>query len=110
MTTFSKIPLQPIQPQTLRVTLQGVEYTFKVAWNPVAQIWMLDIYSSDATVAILRGIPLVTGADLLEQFNYIPIATHAALLAITTGPGTPPDETPTFTNLGIDGQLIYVSP
>jgi hypothetical protein len=32
------------------------------------------------------------------------------LMAMTTGPGISPDEEPTFTNLGIDGQLIYVSP
>jgi hypothetical protein len=110
MRQYFQIPTQPGGPFSERVTLQGVEYLLKFDWNPVSQIWVLDIYDSGGAVAILRGVALVTGADLLGQFSYLTVAAHAVLMAMTTGPGAPPDETPTFTNLGIDGQLIYVSP
>jgi hypothetical protein len=110
MRRYFQIPTQPGKPFSERVTLQGIEYLLKFDWNPVSQIWMLEIYDSGGTVAIVRGIALVTGADLLGQFSYLTVAAHAVLMAMTTGPGISPDEEPTFTNLGIDGQLIYVSP
>jgi hypothetical protein len=47
---------------------------------------------------------------LLGQFAYLQVAAHAVLMALSVGPAVSPDEPPTFNNLGIDGQLIYVSP
>jgi hypothetical protein len=109
MRQYFQIPLHPSHSQTLRVTLQGIEYTFKLAWNTISQIWILDIYDSVGTTPIIRGIPLVTGTDLLGQFTYLTVASTAVLMTLSIGPGISPDEPPTFTNLGIDGQLIYVS-
>jgi hypothetical protein len=110
MRQYFTIPLQPARSQTFRVTLQSIEYTFKLAWNAVAQIWILDIYDALGTTPIIRGVPLVTGTDLLGQFAYLQVAAHAVLMALSVGPAVSPDEPPTFNNLGIDGQLIYVSP
>lgn len=110
MRQYFTIPLQPARPQTFRVTLQSIEYTFKLTWNAVAQIWILDIYDAAGTTPIIQGIPLVTGTDLLGQFAYLPVAAHAVLMALSIGPGIPLDQPPTFGNLGVDGQLIYVSP
>jgi hypothetical protein len=110
MRQYFEIPTQPGRPFRERVTLQNVTYLFSFSWNTVSKNWVLDVYNDTGTAAIVRGIPLVTGADLLEQFSYLDFGAHAVLMALTIAVGVSPDEVPTFENLGIDGHLYYVTP
>lgn len=107
MFTNLEIPTQGGRPFTERVTLLGITYTLKFNWNKRANCWVLDIYDETEQSKILCGTPLVTGVDLLEQFLYLDIGRYAMLTALTFGPGIPPDNVPTFYNLGIDGHLYY---
>jgi hypothetical protein len=108
MATVREIPLVP-QNQRLATDINGTTYILRVNWNVVANCWIMDI-SDAADVPILRGVPLITGADLFEQYSSLGIGGgHVALLVMTVGVGRSPDEVPTYTNLGFDGRLFYVS-
>jgi hypothetical protein len=100
MTAFL-VPLLPT-PQTLTISLAGVRYQLTVRWNQINKSWVIDIADNSGN-PILTGIPMVTGADLLEQFGYLGFGgklvaeTSSDLFAV-----------PTFANLGNDGQLYFV--
>lgn len=91
-------------PQTLTVQLGGKTYVLSLQWNIPNNSWTLNI-STESNVPILSGIPLVTGADLLEQYGYLGL--NGGLYAFTNGGPTLP---PTFTNLGTLGHLYFVTP
>lgn len=100
MSTFYEIPLSS-KPQTFGIVLSGVGYRMTVRWNAVSQNWLLDI--ADTTDApLISGIPLVAGANLLEQFEYVDIG--GGLYATTDGNLDTP---PTFDNLGDLGHLYF---
>lgn len=90
------------QPQTLTITLAGVQYILKVVWNNVSQCWVMDIADSSGN-NIATGIPLVTGADLAEQFGYLNFG--GMFIAQTTNDT---DAVPTFEDLGNTGNLYFV--
>lgn len=108
MTTYLEIPLTANENQRLQVTLNGATYTMVARWNGVSKCWILDIYDAAGTAPILRGVPLITGADLLAQYAYLELG--GMLIALTIAVGHPPEEVPTFENMGIDGYLYYVTP
>lgn len=102
MQTF-EIPLSS-QPQTFNVTLVGVEYSFALQWRDTANGgWFLDIADVNGN-ALLSGIPLVTGVDLLAQFKYMAFGFE---LWVQTDAADAP---PTFTNLGSESHLYCVVP
>lgn len=98
-----EIPLQPT-PQTLAIQLGGSQYILAVYWNLVSLCWMLDIYDVNEN-PLLRGIPLVTGTDLLNPFEYAGIDGE---LVVQTD--SDPNSVPTFQNLGSQGHLYFLSP
>lgn len=103
MASFNQIPLQAA-PQTLTITLAGIQYTLTVQFrNTVEGGWILDIGDRNNN-PIVQGIPLVTGADLLAQ--YPDLGFGGALWVQTT---SNPDAVPTFENLGTDGLLWWVT-
>lgn len=71
-------------------------------WNRAALCWVLDIYDVN-DVPILQGVPLVCGADLLEQFAYLGL--EGQLLAQTDHATDTP---PTYDNLGLAGHLYFL--
>lgn len=101
--TVYEIPLTP-QPQIFNIVLGAVPYILTLTWNTVAQTWMLDIADS-TSVPIVRGIPLVTGADLLAQYAYLELGGS---LYVKTDSNA--DAIPTYTNLGSDSHLYFVVP
>jgi len=100
------IPLQVGVPQKLSVQLNGVTYQFTILYrnDSVIPQWTLDI-ADVAGNPLIRGIPLVTGADLLAQYKHI---ISGGLLVVQPADGT--NQTPTFDNLGKDTQLCWVTP
>lgn len=101
MTTY-KIPLTP-EPQSFFIDLAGITYKLVNLWNPIAQCWVLDFYN-DKEIPILRGIPLVTGADLFEQHPNLKFG--GKLYAQTEGAKF---EIPTFKNIGTESFLYFVT-
>jgi hypothetical protein len=89
-------------PQTLSITLSGIIYQLRVLWNVKAGLWMLDISDNNSDL-IVGGIPLVTGADLLEQYAYLEFGGQ---LIVQTD--NDPDLTPTFANLGQTAHLFWL--
>lgn len=102
MSTVFEIPLIAA-PQKLSITLIATVYNLTVSWNTFAQCWMLDIDDASNN-SIVTGIPLVTGADLLAQYEYLGIGGP---LFVQTDNAI--DEIPTYDNLGTDSHLYFVS-
>jgi hypothetical protein len=107
--TIIEIPVIPSRAQSFRITLNNNDYLFALNWNRMSNCWILNISDPTSGEKILMGIPLVTGADLLEQFPYETIGENGYLLVYTAAIGTPPDSVPTFDNLGVEGRLFYIS-
>lgn len=103
MSTPYEVPLSP-QPQTFGIAIAGTTYTLTVVWNWVNASWILNIADASGN-PILSGIPMVTGADLLEQFSYLGFGFQ--LIAQTDNA---PDVVPTFADLGSTGHLYAIIP
>lgn len=102
MATVYEIPLSP-SPQTFTVSLGGKSYQLTVQWRDAVEGgWALDIADS-AGKPLVQGIPLVTGANLLDQFAYLGIAGQ---LRVQTD--NDPDAVPAFDNLGNTSHLYFV--
>ncbi len=101
-----EIPLTG-QAETFSIALNGATYQLTLQYRDHDEGgWVLDIADASG-VAIVSGIPLLTGANLLEQYAYLGIAGGAALYVTDTAGG---DAAPTFSNLGTDTHLVLVTP
>ena len=102
MSNFYQIPLIASQ-QSFTITLGGNVYTLRLIFcdDPTAG-WILDIGDSGG-VPILCGIPLKTGINLLEQYEYLNFG--GGLMAVLSGDNTSIG----FTDLGSNGQLYFVT-
>jgi hypothetical protein len=106
---FYEIPLSA-SPQTMGISLSGTTYNLRFLFrdsqgaypNILPCGWVVDI--SDQNNNLLVGaVPLITGANLLEQFAYIGI--DGGLYVAVDGTV---DATPTYDQLGTVGHLYYV--
>ncbi len=97
-----EIPLRAT-PERFTVSLLGVSYGFQAFWCDPASVWVINL--SDGNGApLVNAIPLITGADLLEQFRYLGIGGQLFVI-----PSQPTDEqAPGFTDLGSAWKLIFV--
>lgn len=74
-----------------------------VLWNDAQQVWNANIFSSGGA-PVVTGVPLVAGANLVEQFGHLGFAGQFRA-------GTPgSDAPPTFANLGAAAKLYFVGP
>jgi len=89
---------------TFQTTILNIVYTFTVQWRNAASLWFLDIADASGNL-IIGGIPLVTGANLLEQYAYLGFGFQLWVQSDVT-----PDETPTYANLGTSSHLYVVTP
>jgi hypothetical protein len=103
MSSTFEIPLTA-QPQTFLVSLVGTQYQFTLQWRDATNGgWVLDIADSSGN-ALVSGIPLVTGVDLLAQYAYLAFGFE---LWVQTDAADAP---PTYTNLGTSSHLYCVTP
>lgn len=101
METFL-IPLLNV-PQDFFITLADRELRLVSKYNPMLEGgWVLDIYDGDTDAPIVMNIPMVTGADLLAQYEYLNL--KGQLIVFTDG-----DElaVPTLENLGVESNLYF---
>lgn len=87
----------------MEVDLGAKTYVFKTQWNVPMQCWILDIYD-DLETPLVRGIPLITGTDLLQQFEYLEFG-GMLLVWSTEGPWY---VVPSFQSLGSNSNVYYV--
>ena len=98
-----EIPLSPT-PQSFSITLGGVSYRITVKYqNTDMGGWFIDIADSTGA-ALVNGIPLVTGADLLGQYKHL---GFSGALRVQTSNN--PDAIPTWENLGTQSHLYWVA-
>lgn len=89
-------------PQKFGVTLSGRQLDITSKWNEHAG-WVADVADSVTDTPLITGIPLVVGADLLAQYEYVGIP--GSLIVYTDGAQF---TDPTEDNLGIESNLYYV--
>lgn len=103
MPKFFKIPLTPT-PQRFTVSLSGVDYILTVQWRQASEGgWFMDIADINND-PIVSGIPLVTGANLLEQYKHLGFTGR-----IWVQTANNPDAVPTFDNLGTEAFAFWVT-
>lgn len=102
--TVNEIPLTP-QPQTFLITLSGQQYRLTFLWNadPYLGGWYVSFYDPQGNT-LLGSVPLVTGANLLEQYAYLGIGGS---IIVQTDHNT--DAVPTYENLGINSHVFYLT-
>ncbi len=104
MPTIYEIPLSP-QPQLMTVSIAGTSYQLRFLYhNTTGSGWAMDLLDASGT-PIVGSIPLVTGSDLLAQYDYLGIG--GSLYVQTDGDLS---AVPTFTNLGVTSHLYLVTP
>ncbi len=92
-----EIPLSA-QAQRFGITILDATYTMRVQFaDAPGGGWFLDI-SNEAGEALLTGLPLVAGIDLLAQHRHLGMGIR---LWVT---GT---ENPAYEDLGINSHLIF---
>lgn len=96
------IPLTNV-PQRFTIELAGVAYIIVCKWNSEMPAWTLDIFDEVTSQPLIVNLPLVAGANLLEQFSHIGIP--GKLLVYTDGDEFAP---PTLDNLGQEANLYYL--
>jgi hypothetical protein len=75
---------------TLEVDLDGSTFQFYFRWVDRDGFWRFDILAGG--VPLLQGIKIVVGADLLEQYRYLPGLPPGPLNAVDlTGQDLDPD-------------------
>jgi hypothetical protein len=102
MTTYYEIPLSA-EPQSFDIPIGGTTYGLTVKWNVPNASWIIDIADASGN-PIVSGIPMVTGADLLEQYGYLNFGFQ--LVAQTDND---PDAVPTFDNIGTTAHLYAIT-
>lgn len=100
---FYEIPLQPTN-QNIRISILNVTYIIRTYYcDRENGCWVIDISKSDGT-ALVQGIPLVTGADLLGQYEYLGLGF--GLMFASDGDI---DAVSGFNDLGVSGHLYVVT-
>lgn len=95
-----EIPLTA-EPQRFEIALAGDLYQLTVYWSGQTEGgWLLDIATAEGGKALLAGIPLVTGTDLLRQYQHLQIGGMLWCFSQTDLP-------PSLGDLGVDTKLIF---
>ncbi|KPH79314.1 phage baseplate plug family protein [Bosea vaviloviae] len=104
MATTSEFPLRP-EAQTMTVELGAVEYVVRFGWADTTDGgWFIDISAYDGA-PLLRGLPLTAGENVLQQFDYLGIPGE---IRVQTD-GNDLVE-PSYSNLGSNGKVLFISP
>jgi len=104
MSITQLIPLTG-QNERFSTALAQTPYQLQVVWrdDPCGQGgWILDINDSNG-LPIINGMAMVSGADLLAQYEYLGIGGQLYIQN-----GLDPDAVATFTDLGTDTKLYFV--
>lgn len=98
-----QLPFTTDCPQTVTCLLGDTNYQFNLIWNERSSVWMLDILNPVTQIAIVSGLALVLGPDLLVRF-----ALGIGGLVVVDETGTATEAT--LTSLGTTTNVYWVSP
>lgn len=101
MKAVYEVPLTA-SAQIFRIELAFIAYSVQVRWCPPMQAWVCD-FMDGAGTPVLMGVPLVTGADLFDQYTYLGFAGQLRVQSLSD-----PFKIPTLTSLGSDGLLFFI--
>lgn len=99
--TAYRLPLEN-RPQRFDIAIGGIEYTMRCRWNESIG-WVLDIDDAVTSTNLIACLPLVTGCNLLEQFDYLGFAFE--MIVYTDGN---PEAVPTLDNLGYESNVFLL--
>lgn len=102
MATIYEVPLTA-EPQRFTIALGGTTYRVDLLWRDPAPGWVIDIADSSGT-PLVQGVPLVTGANLLEQYGHLGFTGG---LHVQTDNDA--DAVPTLGNLGTTSHLYFAT-
>lgn len=103
MSGITQIPLRS-GGQRFSISLAGTTYNMRVMWNDAEEGgYTLDIGDATGTI-IVAGIAMVTGANLLAQYNHL---DFGGALYVTTDRNT--GDVPVYSGLGTTSQLYFVA-
>jgi len=77
---ITEIPLTP-DNQQFDISINNINYQMRILWRENS--WFLDLNDGNGA-AIITGIPLITGADLLAQYVYLQLGFGLWVLSDTT--------------------------
>ena len=100
------VPLTAGTPQAFSIQLGGVTYNLSIQYrNDPGGLggWFLDVADANDN-AIVDGIAMVTGTNLLAPYQYLGFGGGLYLQGTTD-----PDAVPDFAGLGVDA-LLYWAP
>lgn len=92
----SEIPLSP-ENQAFSISLAGQSFQMAITWRAV--FWCLDIMDSTGS-DLIKGIPLITGADLLAQYKHLGLG-----FSLYVDCDNPANENPNESDIGINSHL-----
>ncbi|MBP2155762.1 phage baseplate plug family protein [Erwinia rhapontici] len=98
---ITEIPLSP-DNQQFNIQISGGNYRIRVIWRDAAG-WIIDLQDSSGS-DIIAGIPLVTGTDLLAQYEYLGQGFALVCMCDTAG-----QEYPDKTDLGNLSHLYVIT-
>ena len=99
MAYIYEIPLQP-NSQTFQVLVNNVTYNMSVIWRGTGYVLGIADVNNNS---IVKGLSLVTGADLLSQFGYLDLPFNMVILT-----DIDPELVPTYELLGITSHLCVI--
>ena len=105
MATTYEVPTTTSPQSFSAVFPDGNTYNLRLQYQWVDNCWLLDMLDANS-VPLVCGIPLITGADLLAQYDYI-FGGSFSMFVTTDGAAASP---PTFYNLGTTGHLRVSAP
>ncbi|CDZ83955.1 hypothetical protein BN1086_02089 [Citrobacter koseri] len=94
---IQEIPLTA-DNQQFSINIAGTTWRTSIIWRDL--YWIMDLYN-DRSEAVISGIPLVTGADLLAQYAYMGLGFK---LVVVCDDST--QDYPTKTDLGARSHLL----
>ncbi|HEM6680820.1 hypothetical protein I5384_03315 [Citrobacter koseri] len=94
---IQEIPLTA-DNQQFSINIAGTTWRISIIWRDL--YWIMDLHN-DRSEAVISGIPLVTGADLLAQYAYIGLGFK---LVVVCDDST--KDYPTKTDLGARSHLL----
>ena len=107
MSTTYTIPLttDPNNSFQCALTLNGTAYTlgFFLSYNTIAGYWEMTISNALTDTVLISGIPLLTGCNLLGQFEYMGLGSAYIINSDNNSNDSPDD-----TNLGTSFVLEWV--
>lgn len=103
---LARIPIVPGQNQSLAMNLNGTDYRLRFLYNDEGNTWVMDIGDAQG-IPIVCGIPLVSGSNLLAQYEHLQIGRGGAMFLFSAVQTT---EYPGFNDLGDSWQLYFAFP